>query len=87
MHYEVDGFRNLNPALPRQNMIIANNMSPSEKHEKSPIIRETSGLRNNTFNIYAIDTQRRTVYVDFFGATACYYLDLSSKRQIIALTY
>lgn len=87
MHYEVDGFRNLNPALPRQIMIIANNMSPSEKNEKSPIRRETNGLRNNTFNVYAIDTQRRTIYVNFFGATAYYYLDLLHNNQVIALTY
>ncbi|MDR2138872.1 MAG: metallophosphoesterase [Tannerella sp.] len=87
IHYEVNGFRNLNPALPRQIMIIANNMSPSEKSEKSPIRRETDGLRNNTFNIYAIDTQRRMIYVSFFGATAYYYLDLWHTNRIIALNY
>lgn len=87
MHYEVDGFRNLNPALPRQIMIIANNMSPSEKNVRSPIRRETEGLRNNTFNVYAIDTQRRTVYVNFFGATAHYYSDLQYANCVIALTY
>ncbi|MDR1454992.1 MAG: metallophosphoesterase [Tannerella sp.] len=87
LHYEVDGFRNLNPALPRQIMIIANNMSPSEKSKQSPIKRETDGLRNNAFNVYAIDTQRRTVYINFFGATAYYYMDLLHKNQIMALTY
>ncbi|MDR1675517.1 MAG: metallophosphoesterase [Tannerella sp.] len=86
MHYEVDGFRNLNPALPRQIMIIANNMSPSEKNEKSPIKR-AAGLRNNTFNVYAIDTRERTVYIHFFGATAWYYLDLLHQNQVIALNY
>jgi predicted MPP superfamily phosphohydrolase len=87
IHYEVDGFRNLNPALPRQIMIIANNMSPSEKNEKSPIKRETGSLRNNTFNVYAIDTQNRTIYINFFGATAYYYLDMLHKNQVIALNY
>jgi hypothetical protein len=87
LHYEVDDFRNLNPALPRQLMIIANNMSPSDKNSKSPIERNTEGLLNNTFNIYAIDTRSRTVYVSFFGATAYYYSDILLSNQAIVLKY
>jgi len=76
MHYEVDGFRNLNPTLPKQLMIIANNMSPSEKNQKSLIERNPVGLRNNTFNLYAIDTSTKSIYITFFGATAFYYPDV-----------
>ncbi|MDR3267646.1 MAG: metallophosphoesterase [Tannerella sp.] len=81
LNYEVDGFRNLNPALPKQIMIIANNMSPSDKSPKSPIERNPVGLQNNTFNLYAINTSTKTIYITFFGATSFYY------RDIIALSY
>ena len=67
--------------LPKQIMIIANNMSPSEKSQTSHIERTNTGLRNNTFNIYAIDTKNKIIYVAFFGATGFYY------PQIIKLPY
>ena len=67
--------------LPKQIMIIANNMSPSEKNEISSIERNSVGLRNNTFNLYAIDTKEKMIYVTFFGATSFYY------PSIIALPY
>jgi predicted MPP superfamily phosphohydrolase len=81
MYYEVDGFKTLNPALPKQIMIIANNMSPSDKNQKSTIEREVDGLRNNTFNVYAIDTDAKIIYITAFGATGFYY------PQMIMLKY
>ena len=67
--------------LPKQIMIIANNMSPSDYRSTSQIERTEIGLRNNTFNIYAIDTKRKIIYVTFFGATSFYY------PNIITLPY
>ena len=79
LHYEIRS--SCDTELPNQLMIIANNMSPSEKSEKSHIERSNTGLRNNTFNLYAIDTKRKVIYVTFFGATSFYY------QQVIALNY
>ena len=56
-------------------------MSPSEKNPISPIERETVGIKNNTFNIYSIDTKKRTIDVTFFGAT------LVSYPQVINIKY
>ena len=72
-NYEVDGFKNSDSSLPKQIMIIANNMSPSQRNKKSPIERHSDGLQNNTFNIYMIDTNSKTIYITFFGATSFYY--------------
>jgi hypothetical protein len=70
-----------NSTLPKQIMILANNMSPSEKSETTHIERSDSGLRNNTFNIYAIDTKKKVIHVAFFGATRFYY------PQVLTLPY
>ena len=66
--------------LPRQIMIIANNMSPNNKNPKTLIERDNR-LRNNTFNLYAIDTKKKIIYVTFFGATWFHY------PQVIELHY
>ena len=71
LDYEVKS--SANSSLPNQIMLIANNMSPSDKNEISPIERSNVGLRNNTFNLYAIDTKLKMIYVAFFGATSFYY--------------
>lgn len=81
MNYEIEGFEGLEPTLPKQIMILANNMSPSEKSKKSPIERHREGLRNNTFNIYAIDTKTKKIHITFFGATAFYI------PEVITLKY
>lgn len=81
INYEVKGFETLEPLLPKQIMILANNMSPSDKSKYSPIERHREGLRNNTFNIYAIDTKTKTIHITFFGATAFYY------PKVITLKY
>ena len=78
LNYEV---KSPTSSLPNQLMIIANNMSPSDKSSISPIERSDTGLRNNTFNLYAIDTKKKMIYVAFFGATGFYY------PNIIALNY
>ncbi|MDR2233242.1 MAG: metallophosphoesterase [Tannerella sp.] len=70
LQYEVASYGS---TLPNQLMIIANNMCPTDKSPTSPIQRSNIGLRNNTFNLYAIDTKRKIIYTTFFGATAFYY--------------
>ena len=79
LHYEVKS--SSGTTLPNQLMIIANNMSASEKSDYTHIERSQTGLRNNTFNIYAIDTKQKVIYVTFFGATSFYY------QQVLTLKY
>jgi len=81
-NYEVDGFNYTESYLPKQIMIIANNMSPSQKNRKSSIERHSEGLQNNTFNIYSIDTEAKTIYITFFGATSLYYPNVIKLRYL-----
>ena len=80
-NYEVKGMPNMNPNLPSQKVLVSNNMSPSEKNSISPIERETKGIKNNTFNIYSIDTKNKTIDITFFGATLVNY------PQVISINY
>jgi len=70
-----------NSTLPKQIMIIANNMSPTERNHASHIERNENGRRNNTFNLYAIDTKSKLIHITFFGATGFYY------PQVLTLNY
>ena len=79
LNYEVRS--STNSTLPQQIMIIANNMSPSDKSPTTYIERSDTGLRNNDFNLYAIDTKNKMIYVTFFGATGFYY------PQVLTLHY
>ena len=81
LSYEVEGYQNADAALPKQIMILANNMSPSDRNKNSHIERYTQGLRNNTFNIYAIDTQAKQIHITFFGATSFHH------PEVITLKY
>lgn len=81
LNYEVSWVPNINRSLPKQLVLVANNMSPSEKNPLSPIARYTSGTQNNTFNLYAIDTREKKIYITFFGATLAYY------PRVITLRY
>lgn len=66
---EVDGITNRNVNLPRQRMILSSNMSPSDNSTTySLITRNANDITNNSFNIYAIDTKEKKVYITFFGA-------------------
>lgn len=66
---EVDGISNLNLKLPRQRIIISSNMSPSENSKINAMItRNSDDETNNSFNLYAIDTKEKKVYITFFGA-------------------
>ena len=74
LDYEVRS-SSIQSSLPKQIMIIANNMSPCDRSATTfPVIeRSDTGLRNNTFNLYAIDTKNKIIHVTFFGATGFYY--------------
>lgn len=81
-NYEVESIYGPERLLPKQIMILANNMSPSEKSKDSPIERHREGLRNNTFNIYAVDTKTKTIYITFFGATIFNYPDIITLKYL-----
>ena len=80
LDYEVKS--SSNSTLPNQLMIIANNMSASEKSATTNIDRSDTGLQNNTFNVYAIDTKKKIIYVTFFGATSLYYPQVLTLRYL-----
>lgn len=66
---EVDGITNRNVNLPRQKMILSSNMSPSDNSTTYAFItRNANDVTNNSFNLYAIDTKEKKVYITFFGA-------------------
>jgi predicted MPP superfamily phosphohydrolase len=56
-------------ALPPQKMIICTNQAPSESGSRyNKVVRRENSVLSNSFNIYAIDTVEKKVYITFFGA-------------------
>jgi len=65
----ITGLSNQSEELPKQNMLLCTNMSPSEIGKVyNKVDRQSVSLTNNSFCIYAIDTHERNIYVTFFGA-------------------
>ncbi|MDR1356431.1 MAG: metallophosphoesterase [Tannerellaceae bacterium] len=61
--------RNTGAILPPQKMILCSNQSPSESNSVyNRVHRIPSSLISNSFNIYAVDTKEKKVYITFFGA-------------------
>jgi predicted MPP superfamily phosphohydrolase len=55
--------------LPPQKMILCTNQAPSEAGGLyNKVLRKENSIVSNSFNIYAIDTQEKKVYITFFGA-------------------
>jgi predicted MPP superfamily phosphohydrolase len=55
--------------LPPQKMILCTNQAPSETGGVyNKVVRAENSATSNSFNIYAIDTKEKKVYVTFFGA-------------------
>jgi predicted MPP superfamily phosphohydrolase len=55
--------------LPPQKMIICTNQAPSESTSPyNRVVRKENTITSNSFNIYAIDTNEKKVYITFFGA-------------------
>jgi hypothetical protein len=60
---------NTGAVLPSQKMILCNNQAPSETgNVYNKVHRVENSLTSNSFNIYAIDTEEKKVYITFFGA-------------------
>ncbi|MDR1938607.1 MAG: metallophosphoesterase [Tannerellaceae bacterium] len=58
-----------NSALPPQKMILCTNQAPSEAGGLyNKVVRNENSVTSNSFNIYAIDTSEKKVYITFFGA-------------------
>jgi hypothetical protein len=56
--------------LPPQKMILCSNQAPSEAGTRAyhKVKRAENSIFSNSFNIYAIDTNEKKVYITFFGA-------------------
>lgn len=67
--FDVNGLDNTNDNLLPQRMIICTNQAPADKGTiYNRVHREDMSLSSNSFNIYAIDTQEKKIYITFFGA-------------------
>jgi predicted MPP superfamily phosphohydrolase len=61
--------RNISSTLPPQKMILCTNQAPSETGGVyNKVKRAEKSVTSNSFNIYAIDTNEKKVYITFFGA-------------------
>ncbi|GAB6394809.1 MAG: metallophosphoesterase [Bacteroidales bacterium] len=77
---------NTQSALPAQKMILCTNQAPSETNTfYNKVVRQENSLTSNSFNIYAVDTKEKKVYITFFGA----YLptDNDSFPSILEFSY
>jgi hypothetical protein len=75
-----------NTLLPSQKMILCTNQSPSEVGKRfNRVERKDNSITSNSFNIYAIDTYEKKVYITFFGA----YLpsDDASFPEVLEFSY
>lgn len=68
-YFNVMGLSNESPSLPLQKMILCTNQAPSESGTVyNRVERKENSTSSNSFNIYAIDTEEKKIYVTFFGA-------------------
>lgn len=68
-YFNVDGLENEDPSLLPQKMLLCTNLAPSEKGVVyNRVERTEDNLSSNSFNIYAIDTKEKKIYITFFGA-------------------
>lgn len=69
--FDIKTISNRNSSLPPQKMILCTNQAPTDRggmYTQTP--RENKTITSNSFNIYAIDTKEKKVYITFFGANA-----------------
>jgi len=67
--FEITNIRNKSDAFSPQKMLLCTNMSPSEAGKVfNRVKREQDTVTDNSFCVYAIDTQERNIYITFFGA-------------------
>ncbi|MDR1343858.1 MAG: metallophosphoesterase [Tannerellaceae bacterium] len=61
--------RHTGSVLPPQKMILCSNQAPSEAGGVyNKVKRAENSVLSNSFNIYAVDTRDKKVYITFFGA-------------------
>ncbi|MDR2389151.1 MAG: metallophosphoesterase [Tannerellaceae bacterium] len=78
--------QNTGASLAPQKMILCTNQAPSESSSPlNKVVRREKTISSNSFNIYAIDTNEKKVYITFFGA----YLpaDDPSFPQVMEFSY
>jgi hypothetical protein len=71
MNLSVKGLENASAALPPQLILLAPSLTPSEAAVSpyNKVERRTGSFSSNSFNIYTIDTERKTIQITFFGAS------------------
>ena len=68
-HFELKGLSNANEQLPPQKMIISSTLDPyASSNLYHSMTREFQTLSSNSFNIYAVDTSEKAIYVTYFGS-------------------
>jgi len=84
--FDIEVFESYTGEFPKQKMIICTNQAPTDKGVVyNRVIRKDYTSSSNSFNIYAIDTIERNIYITFFGA----YMptDNPSFQDVIKLNY
>ena len=67
--FTIEQLENRDPNFLPQQMLLCTNQAPSEVGKiYNRVLRKDKSLTSNSFNIYAIDTQERKIYITFFGA-------------------
>jgi hypothetical protein len=79
--------QSLGSSLPPQKMVICTNQAPSESGSSryNRVVRRERSMLSNSFNVYAIDTDEKKVYITFFGA--CIPSDDPSFPEILEFSY
>ena len=67
--FEIKGYENESSELKPQQMILATNMAPTDMGRAyNQVERIDNTTSSNAFNLYALDTKERKLYITFFGA-------------------
>ena len=86
--FDITGLTNQSEDFLPQKMLLCTNMSPSEKGTAfNKVDRRSQSLSNNSFCLYAIDTQERNIYITFFGAYLPANLSESEYPKIQVIPY
>ncbi len=86
--FTIEELSNRSTALPPQHMLLCTNMSPSDNNIYLNKVKRSSGsLVNNSFCIYAIDTQERKIYITFFGAYLPSNLSQDEYPEVQEISY
>jgi len=84
--FDIETLDNYTGDFPKQKMILCTNQAATNRGTVyNRVVREDYTISSNSFNIYAIDTIERIIYITFFGA----YMptDNPSFQEVIELSY